>query len=168
MKTLLFVAAIALLSGCITREKCQRRYPPEVITEVITETQIITRDTLIYITLPPEVVVHTDTVLIDQQTGLVNSRRSYLETSLAWSTAQVIDSRLHHELQQPDTTIEVRLKDALKTVDRLQRELSEKITTVEVEKPLTWWQQTMIRGGYLLLALIAGAVGYALLKIKLP
>ena len=144
MKHLTLIAAVALLlPGCITQDKCLKRYPPQIkeVTTYITETVTVTRDTTIYIKLPAEVQTHTDTVYIDSVTGLINSKRSRLETSLAWSTAQIINSRLHHELMQKDTTIEARLKDAIREVERLQKEITEKVTTVEVPRKLTRYQR---------------------------
>ena len=171
MKTLILIAALALLlTGCVTQDRCLRKFPPEIkeVTKIVTETVTITRDTTIYVRLPAEVVVQTDTVLVDTETGLITSKLSRLETSLAWSTAQIRNSRLHHELQQVDTTIEHRLQDAIREVDRLEKELTEKVTTIEVPRRLNWWQRLRMTIGTLALGSGLGWLVLLILKIRLP
>jgi len=173
LKAVFAIVMITMLAGCVTQERCLQRYPPEVkeITKLVTETKIVTRDTTIYVTMPAEVVVMTDTVVLDQGTGLINSKLSRLETSLAWSTAQIINSRLRHELYQKDTTIEHRLQNAIREVDRLEKELTERTTAVEVPRRLTWWQRLTIAVGTLTIGagiMLLAIVLLGIFKIKLP
>ena len=170
MRTFVIIAAmLVLLTGCTTQEKCLRMFPPQVHevikTEVITNT--VVKDTTIYVTLPPEVVVNTDTVYVDAATGLINSKESYIATSLAWSTAQIVNSRLLHSLTQIDTTIEFRLQDAIRETERLEKELREKVTTIEVPRRLTWWQRTMIISGYLFWGGVLLVIGFIGLRLRL-
>ena len=172
MKTLILILIASLtLSGCITENKCNRRFPP-IVNEIIkTEIKIETRyrDTIIYKELPPEIVTQTDTVIISSD-GKINTRESYISTSLAFSTAQIINNRLHHALTQRDTTIEFRLQDAIKEIDRLETQLHEKTTTVEVPRKLTWWQRSIMGIGYLALILFGIFAAYKIGKarLKLP
>lgn len=164
MKTLSILIVALILTGCTTQKRCFRKFPPALETQIITETEVVTRDTTIVITIPAEQVVKIDTVIIDAA-GLVHSKLSYLETSLAWSTAQIRNSRLHHELHQIDTLIEVRLEDAIREIDRLHKELSKQVTTVEVERRLSWWQRVTMVFGYLFIGAIILFAGLLVLRI---
>lgn len=56
----------------------------------------------------------------------------------------------------------IRLKE--RTIKHLQQSLT--TNYIEVERKLTWWQQTQIHLGRALLALLAAAVVYAIVKLK--
>lgn len=138
MKTLMFIFLVFVLAGCATKRRCLRLHPPQV--ERVVETKIITRDTTIFVVVAPEIQTDTVHVYIDRRTGLIHSPLSRLETSYAWSTAQVVDSRMQHALHQRDTLIEQRIQDAIRTTDRV-----ETITEiVEVERPASWFHKIAI------------------------
>ena len=169
MKTLIFTIGIFLiLSGCVTKKNCQRKFPPVVheITIIEYEEKETFRDTTFYELIPGEIVVKIDTVFVSEN-GLVNSNVSFLETSLAWSKSQVIDSRLIHELVQIDTTLEIRLKDAIKEIDRLKEVTTIKKEITEVPRKLTKWQQFRIWIGNITLGSFGIFLLFMLLKVKL-
>ena len=56
----------------------------------------------------------------------------------------------------------IRLKE--RTIKHLQQSLT--TNYIAVERQLTWWQQTQIYLGRALLALLAAAVVYAIVKLK--
>jgi hypothetical protein len=123
MKAIFFILLpLFLFSGCITRQKCLQRFPPEIkeINSVTVEVRETLRDTIIFRELPGETLIQVDTVLIDNK-GLINTNISFLETSLAWSKAQIRNNKLFHELVQKDTTLEFRLNDAIKKLKGLKR-----------------------------------------------
>jgi hypothetical protein len=169
MKTTMFTLAILMLlfSGCITKEKCYNRFPPQTIETVTTTIEVkeTFKDTIIYQTLPGEIVILVDTV-IQEKDGKINSKLSRLETTLAWSTAQIRNNLLFHELHQKDTTLEFRLNDAIREVERLEKELTLKTETVEVPRQLTKWQQFRLRLANISLVCLAFFSIYLLLKIK--
>lgn len=89
--------------------------------------------------------------------GLQLSDTSFLSTPLATSRAWVAHSKLFHTLTQADTTISVRLKNALAQIEILKK------TTTTIQVPvhyLTWWDKLWIWCG-------RGAVGLILLYICL-
>lgn len=143
---MMLIVAVLMLSGCITRERCLNRFPPQISDsiQIIRETVETIRDTTITVEIPGEVRLRVDTVYSDPKTGQSKSEKSFLETSLAWSSAEVKDGKLFHELHQRDTTIEFRLENAIREVDRLEKELRQKTTTVEVPRKLTRWQKFAI------------------------
>lgn len=170
MKTNLFFLAMFTLifSGCITREKCYNRFPPEIkeITSVTVEVREFLRDTIIFRDLPGETLIKVDTVLIDNK-GSINTSISFLETRLAWSKAQIRSNKLFHELVQKDTTLEFRLNDAIREVVRLEKELTLKTETIEVPRKLTKWQQFRLTLANIFLVGVAIFSIYLLPKIKL-
>lgn len=60
------------------------------------------------------------------------------------------------------------LEMVIRMKERTIRHLQQSRTTqyIEVERKLTWWQQTQIHLGRALLALLAAAVVYAIVKLK--
>jgi hypothetical protein len=164
---LLFV--IILLSSCVTQQKCQDKFPPELITvdSIIRTTETIYRDTTIFIYLPGDTI--RDTVIVEVINGIANSRPSIHETDLAWSMAQVVNGFLRHELIQKDSTlarvIENAIRESATTTDKTKL-----ITKVEEKNYVTGWQWFQIWLGRLLMALAAMFVGYVIIRsrIKLP
>ena len=98
MKNLLCILLLVSLSGCVSEKQCLRKYPPQIteVEKVITNTIIKTRDTIIYKEIQGETKYFYDTVIVTKD-GLVNTRPSVLETTLAISQAQVVNNRLQHE-----------------------------------------------------------------------
>ena len=102
------------------------------------------RDDTVYIDVPVEIVRET-----------VRDTISHLETSFAASDARINpDGSLFHSLankpQKRPEPIEkdVIYRDSIIYRDRVNTEI------VEVERKLTWWQQTKMRGFWLLLVVV--------------
>ena len=128
----LTIILISLLSvSCLTVKKVSKncdlfmivcevpvKKEVEIITNTITE--IVYRDTIIYVKVPGKTVIKEIPVYISKAghtiKQLVNSDLSVLNVSFARSTAQVVNSRLEHELTQTDTLLLFKLKDALRVV----------------------------------------------------
>jgi uncharacterized protein YjaG (DUF416 family) len=123
---------------------------------VVIKESIEYRDTTIYVEVPVEVFKE---ILPDTDT-------SHLETSLAISEAWVYAGMLNHSLVHKDVSLEKKVEVPEKTTQKdsisiSQKEVVEEVP-VEVEKPLTAWQNfRMVVGS---LALMAIAV-WALIKI---
>lgn len=117
-------------SSCATQRRCSRKFPPhsDTIKIVHVRDSIVLRDTNFYIMLPGETV--TDSVMIPCP-EIINyiADTARAETSLAKAKAWWQYPRVRIELTQKDTTIEIRLKDALKEAHHWRSEY-EKITKV--------------------------------------
>jgi len=145
---LLTLVVAMLLSSCSPKivEKIQVDYRD---TTIIKET---VRDSLIQVPIPLE----------KNQTIVNIDDTSHLETSIAVSNAYVTkDGQLHHDLaNRHDQTlpaivpIHFHMTNTVKTTETAQ--IVEK--TVEVPKPLSWWQSLKIAAFPWLLGL-AGALG---------
>ena len=87
--------------------------------------------------VPGKTVIKEVPVYIEN--GIVNSDLSILSVPFAISYSQVIDSELKHELVQSDTTLRIKLENALKVVKTLEKQnkiLKEKyVVTVKENKP---------------------------------
>lgn len=110
-----------------------------------------------------ETIVRTeyvcDTVMVkvpaEEKAQTVRDTTSHLETTFAESDAAITpDGALHHTLrnkpQQHPAEVETKVvyRDSIVYRDRVQTE------RVEIERPLTWWQQTRLRGFWVLLAVV--------------
>lgn len=100
-----------------------------------------------------------DTVLVElpaeEKAQTVRDTTSHLETTFAESDAAITpDGALYHTLrnkpQRHPAEVETKVvyRDSVVYCDR------EKTVQVEVERPLTWWQQTRLRGFWVLLAVV--------------
>ena len=110
-----------------------------------------------------ETVIRTeyvrDTVLVEvpaeEKAQTVRDTTSHLETTFAESDAAIMpDGALYHtlrnKLQQHPAGVETKVvyRDSIIYRDRIKTE------RVEVERDLTWWQQTRLRGFWVLLAVV--------------
>lgn len=140
--TIILLAAIMAIGCC----PCRKASVPAVRDSVRVETQIRTeyvRDTVL-VELPAEEKAQT-----------VRDTTSHLETTFAESDAAITpDGALYHTLrnkpQQRPVPAETKVvyRDSIIYRDRIKTE------RVEVERDLTWWQQTRLRGFWVLLAVV--------------
>ena len=122
---------------------------------------MITRDSL---------VIHKDTVTIEvpvESHTNVAEQYSYLETSVASSTAS-IDSTglLHHQLQNKQTSLKKEIQYIDRYVETVRDSVVRAEVPVEVEVPVKYvprWCKTLLGFNILMLVLI-GALAY--IKIK--
>lgn len=123
---LLFLLFFQLLVGC---------------SRVVTTTPINTTrvDTIVVKELLRDTIVLTEIKreYIEKQT---TDTISILSTSLASSTAEIKDNKLHHVLEQKDTTLPVRVVYKDRIVEKIKTEKKEIPVEVIVEKPYipTW------------------------------
>ena len=116
MKPILILSTILIMSSCVTQRRCLQKFPPTTDTIRVTEIRdsIVYKDTTITIHLPGKTV--TDSVFIPVEipsTYKPDTVRAV--TQLATATAYL--SKLGHlrlDLTQSDTTIYLRLENALK------------------------------------------------------
>ena len=132
MKIIVFISSILFLTSCMTVDKVKRNcdlfmtvceVPVKVETEILTNTitKIEYRDTTIYVYLPGKVIERKVPVYITK--GIVNSDLSVLVTPLARSTARVFNSELEHDLIQTDTTLQLEVQNALKTIKIQEKQI---------------------------------------------
>lgn len=154
MRCILIIAIALLSTGCCP---CRKTVTPTIRDSVRVETQIRTeyvRDTVI-IEVPTE-----------EKAQIVRDTTSHLETSFAESDAAITpDGALHHTLRNKpqDKPVQAETKviyrDSVIYRDRVKTE------TVEVERNLTWWQQTRLYGFWVLLAAVAWSLRKTILAI---
>jgi hypothetical protein len=122
MKHLPFISLIILLIliGC---KPCKEVTKTVIERDTIRESHIKIeyRDTIAYKEIKGKTVYIEKPVYIEK--GIVNSQPIIQETELCKSTAQVINSQLINELMQKDTTLRIKLNNALKTITELKTEL---------------------------------------------
>ena len=151
------VPAVAFALMMVLLQSCG---PSKVIvqrdTTTVTKTEYIERwrDTTIYVPVTPDSVAVA-----------VRDTASHLAIKEAISDASIKDGVLTHSLYTNPSyapSVVVKTKEVVKVRDSLVF-IKEEVPVV-VEKKLSWWQQTMIRLGYVLLALLVGACGWYAVK----
>lgn len=154
MKNLIFIYILLAISSCCPGRKISASSSDSMRVE-IRERTVLIRDT-----------VWRDFPLISE-TVTVRADSSHLENRYATSDARIgHDGLLYHSLatkpQKEAIPIDrpVVYRDSIVYRDRAV----EKVVTVEVERKLTWWQQTQIRGFWLCLAIFAAVIGWRKVK----
>lgn len=147
------VISVVLFAMCAFFSSCSPKITPghddSVQHKDSTSVVVVTKDSLVYVPIPLEkdqVIVHPGDT-------------SRLETSVAWSIAFVGgDGFLHHSLEnKSDEKLPVVVPITSKTIyTGVTHNETHAITrTVEVEKPLSWWQSLKIGAFPWLLAAVA-------------
>jgi len=179
MKTALFILLVMFLfSSCATQKRMDRKCRkalqkyelaaykygcPMVSDSFSSFTQVIIKDTTIYVPVPGETVHDSIPVIISK--GLVNSPISKLETSYSISKAWVQDGVLKHNLDQKSSIIPVIIPGAI------HNSTSGSVQTIKVPyyfdrqipKPLSWWQKLFFWSGIIIWWII---IGYTIFRIK--
>ncbi len=109
---------------------CLASCSPRVITE--TETVIQYRDRIVTDTAVVEIPVEVEKIV-------TRDTVSHLENTYARSDAMVSEGFLHHSLESIPQYIKVPVE--VHVTDTLYKEAEIRTETVEVEKPLSWWQK---------------------------
>ena len=148
MKHLISVLAIwVLMVGC---SPCRSVISSETATDSV---RVEVKEHIVYV--PDTVIVEIPAQTAERTTP---DSLSHLENDYAVSTARIKpDGTLFHNLRTKpqDKPVEfqkpVQVRDSIVYVDRFR----DRTKTVEVERELTWWQKTQIRGFWGLLILVA-------------
>lgn len=142
MKRILFIILLVGMTACCPCRHLTTSTRDSVRVETFIHTEYIP-DT-IYIKVP-----------IERERQTVRDTTSHLETSFAVSDARINpDGALFHSLENKPqkrpvpTEKEIIYRDSIIYRDRTNTEI------VEVERKLTWWQQTKMRGFWFLLAVV--------------
>lgn len=147
MKNLLFIFILAATTAC-----CPCRH---------LTTSTGTRDSL-HVQIRHHTIWVPDTIRFhlpaERTEQAVRTDSSHLETSAAVSDARINpDGSLSHSLENKKNDLKIPTQRPIEYRDSIvyrDRDIEvEKI--VEIERKLTWWQQTQMRGFWMLLAFIA-------------
>ena len=93
---------------------------------------------------------------------------SFLENEFAKSSAEVSDGILSHSLETKPVQKPVEIQKEIVYRDSIVFRDRTIVETVEVEKPLTGWQQFKIKTGGYAIGMIIGMIVYSVLYIVKP
>lgn len=162
MKTLIcLILSSLILSSCVTEKKCTRKFPPQIETIIKDSIREVTiyRDTTIYIHFPADTIIKTDTIIVKE--GYLYIAPMYAETNLATASAWISYNKLSLMLADKDTTIQVRLLNALKTSQYWEYKYKHEKEVVQVKYIPKFWKVTGLIG----IGLIILLIGYFAIKI---
>jgi hypothetical protein len=167
MKNIIFLLLMLITASCLTTQSerleakrqrkcdkaawrwgCNQGVSDSIMK--ITETITIYQDTTVFIHLPGKIVHDTVEVIVDKN-GLVNSKKSYLFTSIAESWAMVQNGKLLHRLSQNDTLIEQNIQNAIRETKTTEKEKEVKTLPPVMVNYLTGWQKIVQVLGYVLI-----------------
>lgn len=144
MKRLLLVLSV-LVASCAA-PKIAQDYQRDTVITIIRDTTIF-RDSIVFVTVKAE----------DKTAILSDSDTSCLATNYAESQAYVADGQLFHTLRnKSNALIPVNVTIPFTLHTEFKHSISDRAKTeiVEVEKDLSWWQQTVLTIGYVCIALL--------------
>ena len=144
---------------CITEKET------DTVIRIIEKTEIEYRDTIVYVNVPGKTVIKEVPVYIEN--GIVNSELSILSVPFAISYAQVVSSKLNHELVQTDTTLRIRLENALrysKTLEKQNKVLKEKYVVTVKEN--SNWAKFCVKVVWVLIVVIVLGTGYLIFRFR--
>jgi len=183
MKTLLLLLlSVLIFTSCITQNRKDRKCRkaklnyeiaatkwgcPKNLDSTFIQSQVIIKDTTIYVPIPAQTVHDSIPVIIIR--GLMNSPVSKLETTYSLSKAWVENGILKHTLDQVPSSFPVILPGAIHT------STSNTVQTIKVpyyvdrpiSKPLSWWQKLFLWSGVIAWWIVALYIVIKLYKFKI-
>ena len=153
MKRIIYIVALATLTGCCHNKVVQVEQRDSVAVKIVYQKEIV-KDTIpYYIPVELESVKTLDTI-------------SYLENRWAYSEAVISEGILTHSLGTKDEPLEVVVDKVIEYRDSIIYDHKEVVKVKEVATPLTWWQTTQIKGFWAMLSLFGIVVLIKLLRAK--
>lgn len=166
---ILLVLCTFLSSGC-----CSNKQLPQ-------ESATHQQNDITSTTIHERVITMHDTVLVYipvESTSSVGQQNSHLETSVATSNAYVDSTgALHHTLDNKAQEIQAPIDVKVKVADTSHYESHNTVDSVYVpqpypveklvEKPLSWFQKTLMYTGALAILATIGYIAYRLMKKRL-
>jgi hypothetical protein len=143
---------------------CLASCSPRVIVEKVIETRIERRDSLVY----RDTLIKVSIPLEKDQAIVQLGDTSKLQTTVAESVAYVDSTgRLHHTLENRRGNLSAVVKIPVRYVFQSEVQKQAEIITkeVEVEKPLSWWQNFRIRAFWWLLGAVAALLLWTFRKL---
>jgi hypothetical protein len=139
---------------------------PKTQDSTITTSQVIIKDTTIYVPVPGQSVHDSIQVIITK--GLMNSPVSLLETTYSRSKAWVENGTLKHTLDQRPSNIPVILPGAIHTTtsNTVQAIKVPYYIDHPISKPLHWWQKLFIWTGVITWWIGVGYVAFRMTKFS--
>ena len=170
MKVLKLLLGIVIVSSCllscVTQRRCLQKFPLSVDTtivhKVVIKDSIVFKDTIVEYLLPGEIYV--DSIFIDcpepPKPYIADTVR--VSTQFAMASAWFDGRNIQLKLVQPDTTLQIRLDNALKESYHWKSEYEkEKLTKTQQIKYIP----TIYRIAFwIVLGQILSVIGYGVLK----
>lgn len=159
---LVFAAFVAmvLLYGCGAVRRATQSTDTRDSVRIEYRTRIETVRDTVRIGIPQEL-----------QVNMTRDTSSHIETSAAVSDASVTDGILTHRLENKPQTVEKVVDHYIVHRDTVivtkQKEAVETVRTVEVDKPLTAWQQFRLDTFWWLAGAVAMFIAFKVLKSRL-
>jgi hypothetical protein len=179
MKTIIhFLLILLVFTSCSTSERMNRKCRkanvkneiavskwgcPKVLDSTSVQSQVIIKDTTIYVPVPVQ-IVH-DSIPVTITHGLMNTHVSILETTYSQSKAWVENGTLKHTLNQRPSSIPVILPGAIhtSTLNTIQTIKVPYFVDRPTIKPLAWWQKLFLWTGIIAWWVV---IGFLIFKIK--
>lgn len=143
MKFYWFILIILLLSSCVTRRACERKFPPQIKKDsiFIKTTEVVYRDTIVYIQMPADTMYINDTVWVTQEGVQSDTIKSDLLYSFA--SAWVLNSKINLFHRTKDTIIKRVIENAIKEAETTEQTIVKEVQIKEV-RLIPWWAKVLM------------------------
>ena len=153
MKRIIYIGGLAVLVGCCPTKIAQTEQRDSVAVKVIYQKEIV-KDTIpYYLPVEVETIKTLDTI-------------SYLENRWAYSEAVISEGMLTHSLGTKTEPQQIVVDKVIEYRDSIIYDHREVVKIKEVEKPLSWWQKTQIKGFWAMLSILGLFVLYRVIRSK--
>lgn len=153
MKKLMFIlVAILVLSSCVTREKCNQLFPPQVKDSLIIQIDTIWKDSIV--TIPSDSVILTDSVPCPDYEKEINGLRSKIKVLIKKG-----------KLTATCTCDSIEMKLRLATIKEKISRFRTETRFSETKSKDSWWNTTVKVGGYIFISLLLLALIYGIYRL---
>lgn len=168
MKKILILITIALLSSsCLTVKRIQRncdKFAAVCVTQSEKETEVIYRDSIVFldrpvpVKLPPDTVEIIDTIPCNE---LINIPLKRVEKGLVGATAEVSDNILNVSAYLTDSLYIAELKDSIRILNAVKQTTVKEKEYIPVREDTRFgkFAKKWFWGSVVILLLVAGYVG---------
>lgn len=156
MKRIIHIGVLAMLAGC-----CHPKQASQPIASRSDSTAIVVRHSIQYHPILAEFNIPDI-----RETRYTRDTTSTLENDYAESTATVSGGVLTHSLNTKPHTESVEVNVPHERTDTTIYIYQDVVKIKEVEKPLSWWQETQIRGFWAMLSVFGVIILIKLIRAK--
>jgi len=157
MKTISLILLVFIITSCASQKRCYTKFPPQIKTEYSVKDSTVYRDTTIYVKLPSDTVNKTDTIFITESGGELSFSLDTLKTASNYATAYTWITptlKRHLTIQDKDTTLLIRLDNAIKERNRFEQLLKVQEFKAPPVKFCSFWSKLK----FLLIGILIGYV----------
>ena len=151
-RIIIILGTILMLSSCITQQKCNQLFPPQVKDSTIVQVDTVWRDSIV--TIPSDSVVLIDSIPCPDYEKEINGLRSKIKVLIKKG-----------KLTATCTCDSIEMKLRLATIKEKVSRFRTETRFSETKSKDSWWNTTVKVGGYIFISLLLLALIYGIYRL---